>query len=77
MKSASEILNDYMVKNSISQHQLASTIGSSQVYIGKILKREFFMSTKKAILIEQYTGLSARELLIADIDYKLYSSKKK
>lgn len=60
-----------MREKGLSQHQFASQLNVSQAYINKLLKRELFMSPQKALVIEQVTGLSARGLLILDVDFKL------
>lgn len=71
MNSAANILADYLAKSGMSQRQLAKLTGITQASISRVLAKEFFMSVKMAKVIEKHTGLSARVLLIADIDYKL------
>lgn len=76
MISASDILKEYLESHAISQRQVSKELGVTQAHISKILSRELFMSVKLAREIEIVYGLSARTLLILDIEYKLKQLEK-
>lgn len=75
-KGAGDILADWLKRTGTSQHELSSMTGITQAMISKIISQRLFMSASTALILEDKTGLSARELLIADVDYKLSSYKK-
>lgn len=77
MNSAGDLLSFYLDFHGISQHQLERKTGISQASISKILKKEVFTSVKTAKIIEKHTSLSARILLLADVEYRLENFKMK
>ncbi|HFI2450698.1 TPA: transcriptional regulator [Streptococcus suis] len=64
-------LENYLTSKRISQHQLARDLEVSQAHISQVLSRKIFISEKLAVKLEKLTGLSARQLLIEDMEYKL------
>ncbi len=65
-------LENYLTSNDISQHQLARDLLVSQAHISLILSKQVFISERLAVKLEKLTGLSARKLLIEDMEYKLH-----
>lgn len=71
MKSAGDLIREWMSERDISQRELSRNTGLSQAFISMILSKKNYLSIKNALLLEKYTGIGAKELLIADIEYKI------
>ncbi|MFM0787671.1 helix-turn-helix transcriptional regulator [Streptococcus suis] len=69
---AAGLLETYLTSFEVPQRQLARELGISQAHISNILKHQVFMSERLAKKIEEVTGISARKLLIMDMEYKLH-----
>ncbi|HEL1757965.1 TPA: helix-turn-helix domain-containing protein [Streptococcus suis] len=70
-RGAAYYLENYLGSKHISQHQLARELEVSQAHISMILSKQVFISERFAVKLEKLTGLSARKLLIEDMEYKL------
>lgn len=77
MKSAGDLISEWMSERGISQRGLSRETELTQAFISKILSKKVYLSVRSALLLEKYIGISAKVLLMADIEYQIAQMENK